>query len=455
MLLCMLFVALWLAGGGSRADIMAQVVIRAIAWIVLACALLFGQSPSWNVARPVWIFLLAVVALTLLQLVPLPPAVWQALPGRSPFSEAAVVTRQPQPWRPLAIVPAGAFNTLGSLIVPLTALVLLTGLSAQDRQRLPGLFLLLIASSTLIGLLQLSGATYSNPLLNDIPGQISGIFANRNHYALFLSLGCVLAPSWAFFRPQGVERGQHKLWRAPLAIGLVLVLMLLVLGTGSRAGMLIGALALAAGVLLAWRRIGRALRHYPRRWVIAGGVAVAALAVALVLASVMADRATSIVRVVALDPGQDMRARGLPTVLAMIRTYFPAGTGFGSFDQMFRFHEPFSVLKPSYFNHAHDDLLEIVLEAGLPGALLLIGALAWWVVAGTKALRLARAGGDTLPAQGAIMLLLVAVASAFDYPGRTPMMMTTIVLAAFWLNFTGKPDESPSFTPAGRASIAA
>jgi hypothetical protein len=26
---------------------------------------------------------------------------------------------------------------------------------------------------------------------------VSGTFANRNHFALFMAIGCVLAPAWA------------------------------------------------------------------------------------------------------------------------------------------------------------------------------------------------------------------------------------------------------------------
>ena len=63
-----------------------------------------------------------------------------------------------------------------------------------------------------------------------------------------------------------------------------------------------------------------------------------------VLISVAAGRAVSINRALTVDAGQDMRARGLPTVLEMIRTYFPFGSGLGGFDPIFRIHEPFELL---------------------------------------------------------------------------------------------------------------
>src|SRR3546814_15772890 len=59
-----------------------------------------------------------------------------------------------------------------------------------------------------------------------------------------------------------------------------------------------------------------------------------------ILVSIAADRAESVRRAFEIDPGQDMRTRGLPTVLSTIAAYFPAGEGFGGFDPIFRPHEP-------------------------------------------------------------------------------------------------------------------
>ncbi|RYE96337.1 MAG: hypothetical protein EOO77_41165 [Oxalobacteraceae bacterium] len=119
----------------------------------------------------------------------------------------------------------------------------------------------------------------------------------------------------------------------------------------------------------------------------------------------------------------------------MIRTYFPFGAGMGSFDPIFRMHEPFALLKPTYFNHAHNDFLEIVLNAGLPGLLLLLIALGWW---GWKSMVAWR--GDAahiLPRLGSVMLLLILIASIIDYPARTPIIMAMAMIAAIWLNSQG------------------
>lgn len=423
-LLLALIGTLWLAGGASRGEVSGQVIVRIVATLVIAAALLLGQRPQRDALAPVAGLLAATVTLALIQLIPLPPGLWQALPGRDIFVEAATISGEPQPWRPMAIVPGGAINAAASLLVPTAALLLIAQLREDERAWLPAVLLAVITGSTIAGLLQFSGMGSNNPLINDSVGQVSGTFANRNHLALFLSIGCLVAPVWAF------REGHKPGWRAPVALSLVLLFALTILATGSRAGLVLGAAALVIGPAMVRVQIARALRRFPR-WVLPAIVAgVVAIVVILVLASVVADRAVSINRVLAVDAGQDMRSRALPTVFGMIGTYFPAGAGLGGFDPLFRLHEPFSLLKVTYFNHAHNDWLEIVLDTGVAGVLLLLVAVGWWAWASVRAWR---HDGTTLGRLGSAMLLLVMIASLFDYPARTPMMMSTIILAAAWL----------------------
>lgn len=202
--------------------------------------------------------------------------------------------------------------------------------------------------------------------------------------------------------------------------------------------MIIGTIGLGAGLAITWRPLRRELRRYPR-WIlpaVLGGFVVSL--VALVAISVAADRAVSISRALSLDTGHDMRQRGLPTVLEMLWAYFPLGAGFGSFDPMFRLHEPFGLLKLTYFNHAHNDFLEILLDSGLAGLLLMIAAIGWWLWASIRAWRHAQA----LPLLGSVLLLQVLIASAVDYPARTPIIMMSIILAGLWLSGSVRPLQS-------------
>lgn len=418
---------LWLAGGASRADALGQVVVRSVAWIALIIVILFGARPSIARGRPVLFLLSGVLLLPLLQLIPLPPDIWQALPGRAFFMEAAAASGQEQPWRPWSLVPGATVNAASSLIVPVLTLVLVAGLKEPERLWLPGMVLSLIVTSTLLGLLQFSGAGFNNPLINDAAGQVSGIFANRNHFALFAAFGCMLAPVWAFLD------GRQPQWRGPAALGLVLLFELTILATGSRAGLLLGALGVGIGLIMVRDGIRRELRRYPR-WVFSALLAgILGTILIFVLISIAADRAAAIERVLDLDTGQDLRARALPTVLDMVRNYFPAGSGLGGFDPIYRRHEPFDLLRLNYFNHAHNDFLEIAIDAGLLGILLLLAFLLWWGWASIGAWRAGPSLRYAVPKLGSAMLLLTLIASVFDYPARTPMIMAILVIAGLWL----------------------
>lgn len=430
-----LLAVLWVAGGASRADVGGQVVVRAASAAILVIALLFIPASSLRTIVPVgWPFL-AIAALVAVQLIPVPASLWQGLPGRS-----ELVPMAGSAWQLLAIAPSAAWNALYSLIVVAATLVVMAGLSRHDRALLPGILLVIVILSSLIGLLQFSGQPFDNPLLNDDPGAVSGSFANRNHFALFLSIGCLIAPIWAF------REGCRPGWRAPTAMGLAPMLVLVILATGSRAGIGLGALAILLGILIAARQIRREMARYPR-WVslvaIAGTVAVLAVELAF---SVLSDRAVSVDRALAIDIADDMRVRGLPVVLAMIGKYLPWGSGLGGFDAVFRMNEPFGLLKATYFNHAHNDWLEVVLGAGVAGLLVLAAAVGWWGLASVKAWR-SRGEGMTLPRLGSSILLLVMLASVADYPARTPMIMTVVVIAAVWLCSVGKDDADTSALP--------
>jgi O-antigen ligase len=428
MILCTLLAVVWLAGGGSRADLVGQVVVRGATWGLAIVAILLGVRPRPFAMRPVLLILLAALVLVLLQLVPLPPAIWQALPGRAAFSAAASLADEAQPWRPLAIVPDAAFNAASSLSTPIIVLFLLSALSAAERAWLPVVLLALVCAAMLVGLLQFSGAGFNNIFVNDTPGEVSGTFANRNHFALFLAIGCLVAPIWAF-------SGERRLtWRAPTAMGLTLLFELTILASGSRAGMLAGSAALVIALVFARHGIRRAFGTPPRWLFPAISAAIIVVFATFIVISIAADRAVSIDRAATLNAGQDMRARGLPVVLTMIRDYFPIGAGMGGFDPLFRMHEPFGLLKRTYFNHAHNDFLEIVLDAGVPGLLLLISAVGWWGRASVRVWRRKTDGEALLARLGSAILLLILAASVVDYPARTPLIMVTAVLAGMWLH---------------------
>lgn len=427
-LLAVLLGFLWLAGGASRADVVGQVIVRSVAWMILIAFLLLGPRPRLGEVKVVAGLLFAATALTALHLVPLPPGLWTKLPGRALLAHAATVIGEQQPWRSLSISPGATINALSSLIVPVVTLLLAAALSRPEHWRTAKILLALVVASCLLGLVQFSGAHFNHPFINEVAGSVSGSFANRNHFALFAAIGCILAPNWAFH-----EDGRAG-WKPFAALALIVLCALIILATGSRTGMLIGALGIALGILNVRRQIGSKLRKLPKRWSAAFVTLATGFVIATLILSVTLDRAVSIDRAASMAMGEDVRLRALPVIFEMVKLYFPVGSGIGAFDPVYRIHEPDALLSTLYLNHAHNDWLEILLDAGLPGLLLLCAALAWWLWRSVAVWFGKRNPEGQLPRMGSGILLLVVIASLTDYPARTPMIMAVVVVAAVWLS---------------------
>lgn len=417
---------LWFSGGASRADAGGQAVTRLFAYLFLVIFIVWTPGFEWRRVRPVAVLLGLSLLLAIFQLVPTPPSFWMALPGREILVRTAAVIGEPQPWRPVSLSPAATYNALGSLVVPITTLALAASLTGEQHRKIASAVLILIAMGALLALLQFSGGWYDNPLTNDVQGSVSGNFANRNHFALFLATGCVLLLVWGF----GQTRGERR--NTIAAAALLPFFILVLLATGSRMGLLLGGLAIALALLAVRTSITRRFRVNSRRVSIAVVIIIVLAIGAAVALSMFMDRAVSVDRVYDMDVSSDLRSRINPIVISMIRTYFPIGSGIGAFDPVFRIHETDSILQPLYFNRAHNDWLEVVLDAGIFGGALLLVAFGWWAMQSYK-VWFGHRSGEMLSKAASIIILLIMLASITDYPARTPMIMAVLTLAAVWL----------------------
>lgn len=429
-LLVTLLAVLWLAGGASRADALGQAVVRLAAWGAIVTAILAWPARDWSGVRPVAVLLALSAALVLLQLIPLPPALWRSLPGREALMLPLGDPGMALAWKPLTLSRAATLNALWSLVVPAAVLLLLAALPTHARRTLLGPLLLAVVAACLVGLFQFSGAQFDHPLINDQAGEVSGIFANRNHLALFAAIGIVLAPAYV------LDKRRLGAWRAAAIAGIVILCLLIVLATGSRAGLVLGALAMPLAWFANRGELAALLRTAPRRAARAIIVSITAGTIALVALTLAFGRAQSIVRLQDEGAGDGLRGAIRPTVIEMIGTYFPFGSGFGAFDNAYRIHEPPELLNPRYVNLAHNDLLQVPLDGGILGAGLLAAALLW---AAAASWRVWRKSSSTIGRTGSAVLFLTIVASAMDYPVRTPLVMAVTVIAAVWLAGSANP----------------
>src|SRR5690606_26754911 len=131
----------------------------------------------------------------------------------------------------------------------------------------------------------------------------------------------------------------------------------------------------------------------------------------------------------------DQRLAFLPVYISMARDFFPFGSGFGSFEAVFRAYEPADALSVRYMNQAHNDLLQLAIEGGILALALLLCGLLW---IGWSILRLWRfpEGSGRRPAiyLGSSIALWLA-ASLVDYPLRPPLAAMVFAVLTAQLSF--------------------
>ena len=92
---------------------------------------------------------------------------------------------------------------------------------------------------------------------------------------------------------------------------------------------------------------------------------------------------------------------------------------------------------PAFVNHAHDDWIELWLEAGVPGALIISAFLGWFLFRSfqvwVRADREWSVGGIVFERAGSIIILLLLLHSVVDYPLRTTAMMAVFSVACGFL----------------------
>lgn len=426
-LVAIFFGAMAFFGGASRADVLSLPLVRLAAVAMIAVALMQIDREQWREIRVPALFLLGVAAIIGVQLIPLPPGLWASLPGHGTYVEAMRLAGVDGGWRPLSLTPDLTLNALLAMLPPLAA-VLALGLIGRTLQTLlVPLLLLAIALNALLGLVQVaSGAPYFYSITN--PDASVGFFSNRNHFAVLLAAAFPLLACWVALPSADPGVRNTRLWVSLCAAA---ALFPLLLTTGSRAGLalgLIGALA-ALGIRVARRSRGGSHERLKFRPIV---LLPLALGVAAVAATIMLSRDEALTRL--LSGPEDQRSAYLPIYLQMVRDFFPTGSGFGSFDAVFRGYEPVQTITSEYMNQAHNDLVQIFIEGGILAGVALAAFLLWFVVRLWGLWRhKVRSPVELLGRTGSVIALLILLSSVVDYPLRTPWLSVLFAAACCWM----------------------
>lgn len=426
---------LLLGGGGSPAPL-PELALEWLAVLVGSIWLLLPTTREhWRmVPRSAWLVGLLIVLVPLLQLVPLPPQLWHALPGRGIEMDALTLIGREDSWRAWSMAPDRTLAALLSLLPPVVVLLMAATLGPGERLRLIWLVAAVGLASIVLGVLQLSSEPDSSVQLYGITSQtLRGFQANHNSTADIL-LAAMLALLVAI---RAAVESRKLPNRAAVVLGLALPIIALfgfaVVLTASRMGILLLPVAIAAALLLLRRWLSLS-----GRTALAAGLGVATVAM---LAGFALVRANPVLAGISerFDFAGELRVELWRDGLFVARKHYPVGVGMGDFVPALIADERLEVVRPAMPNRAHNEYVELAVEAGLAG-------LAAWaaviVLVARGALRARRAGGPTDRAEtlfAATVLGVLVLHSLVDYPFRSMALASLGAFCAALLLAAGDP----------------
>jgi O-Antigen ligase len=428
-------VIVFFTGGGSRDDIQSLVLLRPLAVLFCAYALTAKATGQWRGRSAPLYIAGALLALMLLQLMPLPPSIWIALPGRQIFADIANIAGIEQPWRPLTLSPSKTLNSLFSLTVPIAAMMLYLNLDRDYRKRAIPVIIILCSVTAMWAIFQIigpaQGPLYTYRITN--PGAGVGLFANRNHQAVVLASTIVMLGWYAGSLKPNAKQTALKFY---ISVVTILVFVPLIFITGSRAGLILMVPGLIIALILIYygeyfargapkrRSSGLSKFHLlsDRRVILVTGIAVT---LGIAFSSIFLSRSPAFDRLFSSNDVEELRIQLLPILFKMHNEYLPWGSGFGSFEHVYKIYEPFELLDPSYLNNAHNDWLQYSIEGGVPALVIGLFSFAWFGTRLWILLKNWRSFNSTI-ARGLMsftILLFLLAASVGDYPLRVPIIM--------------------------------
>lgn len=419
-------------GGASRYDAIQIMPLRALSALFFIPALYHLRFRDIRGERALIVLFLCFAVLVAIQLVPLPPSLWGHLPGRGELREFDAELGLIDNWRPLTLAPMRSWNVLSSLVVPAVGLTLAIALGASSRVLLKILLALGLLNAVL-GMLQIMGGRTSALYFYEITnrGAPVGIFANENHSAVFAACSLMIVTN-LWLRARSDRAGAWEGLIYPVAFFLILLSSL---ASGSRAGFLAAILASVVSIgmlILSPNHLKRRSTGDPiRRWIDRHPRLVLLFPIIVITLTAVAflalGRNPAFRDILAKDSFEDLRWSFWPVMGEMFDVHWMFGSGFGSFEQVYRIFEPSGLLMPRYINQAHNDWAQLIIEGGILAGLILFG-LIFWVGRAVRALY-----SNSQSRSAALfwvgIFAIIGLSSIVDYPLRTPIFQ----LAGIWL----------------------
>lgn len=413
-------------GGASASGFVVNALLQLAALSIIVLILWSNRRLSHtpnaplNVRIPFWIAGIA-IAWIVVQLIPLPPSVWHALPGRSFVVYGDSLLDMKKVWRPISLQPSQTLISAMSLLPPIATLLLTLHSHAKARARAVWTIIVIGVVSSFLGILQLFQNTAQGVYFYKVTnyGASVGFFANANHLATLFLIALILSSELPFNRDK-ISQNKYAFWSI-IKWSLVgfFAVNTIVNGSVAGIGLLIAALTYVA---LRSDRIRALVGN--SRMVIGSIVVVVALSVGTFVWKFSGHLSTFAETSV---EGED-RLEFATNTLRMIVDSFPAGYGLGSFRGVYLGYENLRTVTMTFVNHAHNDYLEFISDFGLV-ALVILVLYAIWFVRRVGWMWTTRVTLETYCYAAAMVIVIIASHSLVDYPLRTSAIAAIFAFA--------------------------
>ncbi|HET7715802.1 MAG TPA: O-antigen ligase family protein [Bauldia sp.] len=395
-----------LLGGSAAQGTWANAVLQLFAVLLIASAALCHKAAAQSGAGRQLLLLAAfTVGVILLHMLPLPPGVWTLMPGSDWLESGYAALGYAQPWRPLSVTPHQTLQAAYTLLSPLAVIAAILRLGTTNERMIAGAIVLGALANICLAVLQLGGGgrlewTYLYSITNT--GAV-GFFANRNHMASLLVAAIPFSAALFVSRAAAVSAASKSLGIAGVGGGAFALLLIGLLLNSSMAAIALSIPTIAFSAFLL------PVRTRWRNFLVPAAALAAAISVVMLASPVRSELLKS-------DAAIHSRAEIWDATTSLIARTVPVGTGIGSFPQVYASGENPRMVDRTYVNHAHNDYLELVLELGLPGLLLLLAFLVWWT---RQVIRVWRTRSSSQFAKAATIASAAILAhSLVDYPLR-------------------------------------
>ena len=403
---CILFLAPLIRGGNRQVAL----VILLTLGLVTAAALLTHVSYQWLIAeeagRPgipqlsitplapenntiiasrFWWSLVVLIAFSpiwvgAIQLVPIGSETWGQLAGRASYLTALSSAGVPVPSTlAISLVPSATWAALWATIPVSAVFAAALLLGPRDIEKLLLAIFLAAGIQFIFGLLQLVQGPKSAFYFESAFGGIIGTFNNRNHLADFLAM---LVPPWFYFLIYSSKnklksqksKSKQRFSATPLWLFGGFGMLVMILSTRSRGGLIAATAVLFLCVVIYLATQRKKFNHIQKLAVVVTFLVFSVSALLAVDADSLGQRWEG----QQLKTDAEIRNAYALATLEGARTFWPWGSGIGTFEAVFPRFQPLHT--PGYVPHAHNDYAQMLMELGAAAVVILmaVAMIAGW-----------------------------------------------------------------------------